>query len=79
MTGVCIVGMMQQLVLASGSDEDMGSLFDLLHSASPTELQLKIDILKVMTLFGQIDSFCTVGHQISKQHDFFLYCKIFHN
>ncbi|XP_063865461.1 WD repeat and FYVE domain-containing protein 3-like isoform X1 [Scylla paramamosain] len=40
------LGVMQQLVLASGSDDDMGSLLGLLHSAPPTELQLKIDILK---------------------------------
>lgn len=38
---------MQQLILASGSDDDMGSLLGLLHSAAPTELQLKTDILKV--------------------------------
>ncbi|KAK7077189.1 WD repeat and FYVE domain-containing protein 3 [Halocaridina rubra] len=40
------LGVMQQLILASGSDDDMGSLLGLLHSAPPTELQLKIDILK---------------------------------
>lgn len=40
------LGVMQQLILASGSDDDMGSLLGLLHSASATELQLKIDILK---------------------------------
>lgn len=43
-----VSGVMQQLVLASGSDDDMGSLLGLLHSAPATELQLKIDILKVM-------------------------------
>ncbi|KAG7173359.1 WD repeat and FYVE domain-containing protein 3-like [Homarus americanus] len=37
------LGVMQQLILA---DDDMGSLLGLLHSAPPTELQLKIDILK---------------------------------
>lgn len=42
-----ISGVMQQLVLASGSDDDMGSLLGLLHSTAATELQLKIDILKV--------------------------------
>ncbi|KAK3895111.1 hypothetical protein Pcinc_001157 [Petrolisthes cinctipes] len=40
------LGVVQQLVLASGSDDDMGSLLGLLHSAAPTQLQLKIDILK---------------------------------
>ncbi|XP_063602948.1 WD repeat and FYVE domain-containing protein 3-like [Penaeus indicus] len=40
------LGVMQQLILASGSDDDMGSLLGLLHSAAPTELQLKTDILK---------------------------------
>lgn len=51
--GSCIIvifwlaGVMQQLILASGSDDDMGSLLGLLHSAAPTELQLKTDILKV--------------------------------
>lgn len=43
---------MQQLILASGSDDDMGSLLGLLHSAAPTELQLKTDILKVDILGG---------------------------
>ncbi|XP_068245244.1 WD repeat and FYVE domain-containing protein 3 isoform X2 [Palaemon carinicauda] len=40
------LSVMQQLILASGSDDDMGSLLGLLHSAPPIELQLKIDILK---------------------------------
>ncbi|CAL4106427.1 unnamed protein product, partial [Meganyctiphanes norvegica] len=40
------LGIMQQLILSSGSDDDMGSLLGLLHSASPTQIQLKIDILR---------------------------------
>ncbi|XP_050700499.1 WD repeat and FYVE domain-containing protein 3-like isoform X2 [Eriocheir sinensis] len=44
------LGVMQQLVLASGSDDDMGSLLGLLHSAPATELQLKIDILKSLLI-----------------------------
>ncbi|XP_045600783.1 WD repeat and FYVE domain-containing protein 3 isoform X4 [Procambarus clarkii] len=40
------LGVMQQLILASGCDDDMGSLLGLLHSAPSAELQLKIDILK---------------------------------
>ncbi|XP_043915423.1 WD repeat and FYVE domain-containing protein 3 [Protopterus annectens] len=37
----------QQLVLSSGED-DMGTLLGLMHSAPPTELQLKTDILKAL-------------------------------
>ena len=40
------LGVLQQLILSSGSDEDMGALLGLLHTAECTELQLKIDILK---------------------------------
>lgn len=35
-----VAGAMQQLVLASGSDDDMGSLLGLLHSAPATELKV---------------------------------------
>lgn len=37
----------QQLVLSPNGDDDMGTLLGLMHSAPPTELQLKTDILRV--------------------------------
>uniref|UniRef100_A0A8K9UQS2 WD repeat and FYVE domain containing 3 n=1 Tax=Oncorhynchus mykiss TaxID=8022 RepID=A0A8K9UQS2_ONCMY len=38
----------QQLVLSSSGDDDMGTLLGLMHSASSTELQLKTDILQTL-------------------------------
>ncbi|XP_045140276.1 WD repeat and FYVE domain-containing protein 3 [Echinops telfairi] len=38
----------QQLVLSPNGDDDMGTLLGLMHSAPPTELQLKTDILKAL-------------------------------
>lgn len=40
----------QQLLLSPSGDDDMGTLLGLMHSAPPTELQLKTHILKVGTL-----------------------------
>lgn len=37
----------QQLVLSPNGEDDMGTLLGLMHSAPPTELQLKTDILRV--------------------------------
>lgn len=37
----------QQLVLSPSGEDDMGTLLGLMHSAPPTELQLKTDILRV--------------------------------
>ncbi|XP_028851764.1 WD repeat and FYVE domain-containing protein 3 isoform X2 [Denticeps clupeoides] len=38
----------QQLVLSPSGDDDMGTLLGLMHSAPPTELQLKADILRAL-------------------------------
>ncbi|XP_057628653.1 WD repeat and FYVE domain-containing protein 3 isoform X3 [Chionomys nivalis] len=38
----------QQLVLSPTGDDDMGTLLGLMHSAPPTELQLKTDILRAL-------------------------------
>ncbi|KAH0615815.1 hypothetical protein JD844_026358 [Phrynosoma platyrhinos] len=38
----------QQLVLSPSGDDDMGTLLGLMHSAPPTELQLKTDILRAL-------------------------------
>ncbi|KAM6959381.1 WD repeat and FYVE domain-containing protein 3 [Aplochiton taeniatus] len=38
----------QQLVLTSSGDDDMGTLLGLMHSAPSTELQLKTDILRAL-------------------------------
>ncbi|OWK13789.1 hypothetical protein Celaphus_00017325, partial [Cervus elaphus hippelaphus] len=40
--------MIQQLVLSPNGDDDMGTLLGLMHSAPPTELQLKTDILRAL-------------------------------
>ncbi|XP_077999760.1 WD repeat and FYVE domain-containing protein 3-like [Glandiceps talaboti] len=40
------LGIVQQLVLSSGGDDDMGTLFSMMHSAPQTALQFKIDILQ---------------------------------
>lgn len=40
----------QQLVLSPSGDDDMGTLLGLMHSAPPTELQLKTDILRVSAI-----------------------------
>lgn len=41
----------QQLVLSPSGEDDMGTLLGLMHSAPPTELQLKTDILRVGEVF----------------------------
>ncbi|XP_078532420.1 WD repeat and FYVE domain-containing protein 3 isoform X3 [Lissotriton helveticus] len=38
----------QQLVLSLSGEDDMGTLLGLMHSAPPTELQLKTDILRAL-------------------------------
>ncbi|XP_031192866.1 WD repeat and FYVE domain-containing protein 3 isoform X4 [Mastomys coucha] len=38
----------QQLVLSPNGEDDMGTLLGLMHSAPPTELQLKTDILRAL-------------------------------
>ncbi|XP_023814561.1 WD repeat and FYVE domain-containing protein 3 isoform X4 [Oryzias latipes] len=38
----------QQLVLSPSGDDDMGTLLGLMHSAPPSELQLKTDILRAL-------------------------------
>ncbi|KAJ7394970.1 hypothetical protein BTVI_159275 [Pitangus sulphuratus] len=40
----------QQLVLSPSGEDDMGTLLGLMHSAPPTELQLKTDILRALLL-----------------------------
>ncbi|KAG8454376.1 hypothetical protein GDO86_000847 [Hymenochirus boettgeri] len=40
----------QQLMLSTSGDDDMGTLLGLMHSAPPTELQLKTDILRALLI-----------------------------
>uniref|UniRef100_A0A672QYC5 WD repeat and FYVE domain containing 3 n=1 Tax=Sinocyclocheilus grahami TaxID=75366 RepID=A0A672QYC5_SINGR len=42
----------QQLVLSSSGDDDMGTLLGLMHSAPSAELQLKTDILRVRHIYN---------------------------
>ncbi|KAF7272906.1 hypothetical protein GWI33_014343 [Rhynchophorus ferrugineus] len=44
------LGIIRELVLPGGGDEDMNHLLNTLHSASSTELDLKIDILEALKL-----------------------------
>lgn len=41
------LGIIQQLILSSGGDEDFASLLGLMHTSSPDAIQLKMDIIKV--------------------------------
>lgn len=41
------VGIVRELVLSTGGDDDMGTLLGMMHSAPPSALQLKAHILKV--------------------------------
>ncbi|CAH1111054.1 unnamed protein product [Psylliodes chrysocephalus] len=45
-----ILGIIKELVLTTGGDDDMMQLLNTLHSASRTELQVKIDILEALKL-----------------------------
>lgn len=47
---VLIAGIIKELILTSGGDDDMSQLLSTLHSAPKTSLQLKIDILKALLL-----------------------------
>jgi hypothetical protein len=42
-------GIVRELVLSTGGDDDMGTLLGMMHSAPPSALQLKAHILKVGT------------------------------
>jgi len=42
-------GIVRELVLSTGGDDDMGTLLGMMHSAPPSALQLKAHILKVST------------------------------
>lgn len=48
---------MQQLVLSTGGDDDMGTVLGLLQSAPATDLALKMDILKVSIVFCRNEFF----------------------
>ena len=41
------LGIVQQLVLSNGGDDDMGTLLGLMHTAPTAALELKTHILKV--------------------------------
>lgn len=51
----------QQLVLSPNGEDDMGTLLGLMHSAPPTELQLKTDILRVRVTNSPASSLLTSG------------------
>lgn len=44
------LGIIKELILTTGGDDDMAQLLNTLHSASRTELQLKIDILDALKI-----------------------------
>ncbi|KAL1508880.1 hypothetical protein ABEB36_003702 [Hypothenemus hampei] len=44
------LGIIKELILSSGGDDDMGQLLNTLHATSPTDLSLKIDILEALKL-----------------------------
>jgi hypothetical protein len=44
-------GIVRELVLSTGGDDDMGTLLGMMHSAPPSALQLKAHILKVGSQF----------------------------
>jgi hypothetical protein len=43
-------GIVRELILSAGGDDDMGTLLGMMHSAPPSALQLKAHILKVKTI-----------------------------
>lgn len=45
-----LLGIIRELVLTTGGDDDMAQLLVTLHSATRTELHLKIDILKALLI-----------------------------
>lgn len=51
------VGIVRELVLSTGGDDDMGTLLGMMHSAPPSALQLKAHILKVR--FDPKNEICT--------------------
>lgn len=57
----------QQLVLSPSGEDDMGTLLGLMHSAPPTELQLKTDILRVnKVLLRRI--LAPISHSFTKEN-----------
>ncbi len=55
----------QQLVLSSSGDDDMGTLLGLMHSAPSTELQLKTDILRVRHIYNCVKIISDTFSQVS--------------
>nr|CAI5836643.1 unnamed protein product [Callosobruchus analis] len=66
-----VLAIIKELVLSSGGDDDMTQLLNTLHSASSTELQIKIDILdalriclkeshRIRTVFRKVNGFVYV-------------------
>lgn len=47
---ICFLGIVRELILATGGDDDMAQLLTTLHSTPKTAFQLKTDILKALLL-----------------------------
>ncbi|KAJ9586850.1 hypothetical protein L9F63_019532, partial [Diploptera punctata] len=45
-----VLGIVRELVLSTGGDDDMGTLLGMMHSAAPSALQLKAHILKSLLM-----------------------------
>jgi len=43
------LSIIQQLILSSGGDEDLASLLGMMHTSAPNAIQLKMDIIKVIS------------------------------
>jgi WD repeat and FYVE domain-containing protein 3 len=52
------LAIVQQLILCSGGDDDMGTVLGLMHTASAQAVPLKIHILKVKILCQQTAKRC---------------------
>ena len=65
------LGIVQQLILSNGGDEDFAALLGLMHTSSPDAIQLKMDIIKVVTqsvaVYNRVDVLsgrCKTTHRL---------------
>jgi len=49
------LGIVRELILSAGGDDDMATLLGVMHSAPPNALILKTHILKVSLIYGSIN------------------------
>jgi len=59
------LGIVQQLILSTGGDEDFAAVLGLMHTSPPDAIQLKMDIIQV-TVYTRVVSLSSDVGVVSK-------------